>query len=121
KIGAKGIKVVTAGRLSGSEMARRERVTDGKVPLHTLRADIDYGFCEAPTTYGNIGIKVWIYRGDVFKGEAPKEWDRPAERSSGDRSERGGGERRDRGEGGGGGGRDRGGRGGGRGGQRRTG
>ena len=95
KIGARGIKVLVSGRLSGSEMARRERVTDGKVPLHTLRADIDYGFAEAPTTYGNIGIKVWVYRGDILKGEAPREWDRPAERTSErpERSERRGGER----------------------------
>jgi len=106
KVGAKGIKVIAAGRLSGAEMARRERVTDGKVPLHTLRADIDYGLAEAPTTYGHVGIQVWIYRGDILKGEAPREWDRPADRSGDgerDRGDRGRGRR----EGGGGGGRGR--------------
>lgn len=66
KAGAKGIKITTSGRLAGSEMARRETYKDGKIPLHTLRADIDYGFYEATTTYGNIGIKVWIYRGEVL-------------------------------------------------------
>ncbi len=66
KSGAKGIKVMVSGRLAGSEMARRETYKDGKIPLHTLRADIDYGFWEAATTYGNIGIKVWIYKGEVL-------------------------------------------------------
>ncbi|MDH7570910.1 MAG: 30S ribosomal protein S3 [Armatimonadota bacterium] len=66
KSGAKGIKVTVSGRLAGSEMARRETYKDGKIPLHTLRADIDYGFWEAATTYGNIGIKVWIYKGDIL-------------------------------------------------------
>src|SRR5689334_9195258 len=68
KLGVKGIRVMCAGRLGGAEMARREHTRDGKIPLHTLRADIDYGFAEAPTTYGNIGIKVWIYKGDVLPG-----------------------------------------------------
>ncbi|MBI2322247.1 MAG: 30S ribosomal protein S3 [Chloroflexi bacterium] len=63
--GAKGVKVVIAGRLGGSEMSRREREVQGKVPLHTLRADIDFGIAEAETTYGQIGVKVWVYRGDV--------------------------------------------------------
>lgn len=63
--GAKGVKVVVAGRLGGAEMSRREREVQGKVPLHTLRADIDFGIAEARTTYGQIGVKVWIYRGDV--------------------------------------------------------
>ena len=93
KAGARGLKISCAGRLSGAEMARRERVTDGKVPLHTLRADIDYGLAEAATTYGNIGVQVWIYRGDILKGEAPRQWDRPADRSS-DRDDDGGGRRR---------------------------
>ncbi len=66
KSGAKGVRVKVSGRLAGSEMARTETYRDGKVPLHTLRADIDYGFYEAATTYGNIGIKVWIYKGEVF-------------------------------------------------------
>jgi small subunit ribosomal protein S3 len=69
RAGAKGIKVMTAGRLGGSEMARREIHKDGKIPLHTLRADIDYGLHEARTQYGNIGVKVWIYRGDVIAGD----------------------------------------------------
>ncbi|MHB1004447.1 MAG: 30S ribosomal protein S3 [Chloroflexota bacterium] len=71
--GAKGIKVVVAGRLGGAEMSRREREVSGKVPLHTLRADIDYGTAESHTTFGLIGIKVWIYRGDILPGrrEAP--------------------------------------------------
>jgi small subunit ribosomal protein S3 len=66
KFGAQGIKVACAGRLGGAEIARAEWYRDGRVPLHTLRADIDYGFAEARTTYGAIGIKVWIYRGDVL-------------------------------------------------------
>ena len=65
--GAKGIKVRCAGRLGGAEMARTEKYHEGKVPLQTLRADIDYGFSEAVTTYGLLGVKVWIYKGDVIK------------------------------------------------------
>jgi small subunit ribosomal protein S3 len=64
--GAKGIKVATAGRLGGAEIARTEGYSEGTVPLHTLRADIDYGTAEAHTTYGRIGVKVWIYRGEVL-------------------------------------------------------
>lgn len=66
KAGAQGIKVSCAGRLAGADIARTEWVTEGKVPLHTLRADIDYGFYEADTTYGKIGIKVWIYNGEIL-------------------------------------------------------
>ncbi|MDD5622805.1 MAG: 30S ribosomal protein S3 [Actinomycetota bacterium] len=66
KAGAKGIKVQCAGRLGGAEMARTEWYREGRVPLHTLRADIDYGFAEARTTFGKIGIKVWIYMGDII-------------------------------------------------------
>ena len=66
KMGAKGIKAAVSGRLGGAEIARTEWASEGKVPLHTLRADIDYGFAEADTTYGKIGVKVWIYKGDVF-------------------------------------------------------
>jgi small subunit ribosomal protein S3 len=66
--GAKGVKVVVAGRLGGAEMSRREREVSGKVPLHTLRADIDYGTAEAHTTFGLIGVKTWIYRGDIITG-----------------------------------------------------
>lgn len=64
--GALGIKVVCSGRLGGSEQAKRQKYVVGKVPLHTLRADIDYGFAEARTVYGQIGVKVWIYKGDVL-------------------------------------------------------
>jgi small subunit ribosomal protein S3 len=64
--GAKGIRLSCAGRLGGTEIARREIVHQGQVPLHTLRADIDYGFAEAHTTLGQIGVKVWIYRGDIL-------------------------------------------------------
>jgi small subunit ribosomal protein S3 len=65
--GAKGIKVACGGRLMGSEMARREWYRKGRVPLHTLRADIDYGFAEAATKFGKIGVKVWIFKGEVFR------------------------------------------------------
>lgn len=64
--GAKGIKISVSGRLGGAEIARTEWVSEGKVPLHTLRADIDYGFAEADTTYGKIGVKVWIYNGEIL-------------------------------------------------------
>ena len=67
KAGAMGIKVACAGRLNGSEIARREWYREGRVPLHTIRADIDYAFTEALTTYGKIGVKVWVYRGDILK------------------------------------------------------
>lgn len=73
RFGALGIKIACAGRLAGSEIARREWYREGRVPLHTLRADIDYGFAEAKTTYGRIGIKVWIYKGDVISGEGESE------------------------------------------------
>ncbi len=63
--GAQGIKAISSGRLGGAEMSRQETCREGKVPLHTLRADIDYGFSEAVTAYGLIGVKVWIYKGDV--------------------------------------------------------
>ncbi|MFZ5759753.1 MAG: 30S ribosomal protein S3 [Thermodesulfobacteriota bacterium] len=66
KFGAKGIKIACSGRLGGAEMARREWTREGRVPLHTLRADIDYGFAEARTTYGVIGVKVWIFKGEVL-------------------------------------------------------
>ena len=66
KFGAQGIKIACSGRLGGAEIARSEWYREGRVPLHTLRADIDYGFSEARTTYGAIGIKVWVYRGDIL-------------------------------------------------------
>jgi len=71
RLGALGIKINVSGRLNGSEIARSEWYREGRVPLHTLRADIDYGFAEAMTTYGVIGIKVWIFKGEVF-GRAEK-------------------------------------------------
>ena len=69
KFGAKGIRIETSGRLGGAEMGRRERYAEGRVPLHTLRADIDYGLAEAKTTYGVIGVKCWIFKGDVADKE----------------------------------------------------
>ena len=69
KLGAKGIKVRCGGRLGGAEIARAETYHEGTIPLQTIRADIDYGTAEAHTTYGRIGVKVWIYRGEVLKGE----------------------------------------------------
>lgn len=66
RLGAKGIKVSISGRLNGADIARTEWYREGRVPLHTLRADIDYGFAEASTTYGVIGVKVWIFKGEVF-------------------------------------------------------
>ncbi|MBM7569398.1 30S ribosomal protein S3 [Paenibacillus sacheonensis] len=73
--GAKGIKTAVSGRLGGAEIARQEGYSEGTVPLHTLRADIDYGTAEAHTTYGRIGVKVWIYRGEILptKKKAPQE------------------------------------------------
>ncbi len=67
KLGAKGIKTQVSGRLGGAEIARTEQYHDGTIPLQTLRADIDYGFAEAATTYGRLGVKVWIYRGEVLQ------------------------------------------------------
>jgi small subunit ribosomal protein S3 len=69
KAGAKGIKVMCAGRLGGAEMSRTEWYREGRVPLHTLRADIDYGLATARTNYGVIGVKVWIYKGEFTPGE----------------------------------------------------
>ena len=73
KSGAKGIKVTCSGRLGGADMARTETYSDGTIPLHTLRADIDYGFAEADTTYGKTGVKVWIYKGEILPTKAAKE------------------------------------------------
>jgi small subunit ribosomal protein S3 len=69
RLGALGVKVMVAGRLNGAEIARTEWYREGRVPLHTLRADIDYGTAEAHTTYGTIGVKVWIFKGEVFEGD----------------------------------------------------
>jgi small subunit ribosomal protein S3 len=110
KGGAKGIRVQCSGRLGGAEMSRSEFYREGRVPLHTLRADIDYGFYEARTTFGRIGVKVWIYRGDAAPTRAGREAAQAALRAAGQRRDRdrerpGGGQarrgpRRDRPEGG---------------------
>ena len=71
RAGALGIKTSVSGRLGGAEIARTEHYHDGTIPLQTLRADIDYGFAEAATTYGRIGVKVWVYKGEVLKGAKP--------------------------------------------------
>jgi small subunit ribosomal protein S3 len=73
KFGAQGIKIHCAGRLGGAEMARREWYREGRVPLHTLRADVDYGFAEAKTTYGVIGVKVHIFKGEIINQDAGRE------------------------------------------------
>src|SRR5712692_8781529 len=88
KAGAQGIRVQCAGRLGGSEMSRREFYREGRVPLHTLRADIDYGFREARTTFGRIGVKVWIYKGDIlpYKTSAEEKISREAAMAVGETS-----------------------------------
>jgi small subunit ribosomal protein S3 len=104
--GAQGIRVQCSGRLNGAEMSRTEFYREGRVPLHTLRADIDYGFYEAKTTFGRIGVKVWIYKGEVAgtraerqaqaaaragvpgRGGRPSRGDRPSRGSRGDRPTR---------------------------------
>jgi len=73
KAGAKGIKTLVSGRLGGADMARSEGYSEGNIPLHTLRADIDYATSEADTTYGKIGVKVWIYKGEILPGKDKKE------------------------------------------------
>lgn len=108
KAGAKGIKIQCGGRLGGAEMSRSEFYREGRVPLHTLRANVDYGFFEAKTTFGRIGVKVWIYKGDV-KNIAEVRAENAAARA-GNRPARGGGNERPAGRGGRGG--ERGGRGG---------
>lgn len=77
--GAKGVRVACSGRLGGSEMARNESYYEGTVPLQTLRADIDYGFAEAKTTYGRIGVKVWIFKGEILPLKPEKKEEKPAE------------------------------------------
>jgi small subunit ribosomal protein S3 len=123
--GAKGVKVQVAGRLGGAEMARTESYSDGRVPLHTMRADIDYGFYEARTTFGRIGVKCWVNKGEIMPegytgadltdmtAPAPPSNDRDGRGGRDGRDGRGGGRNR---PGGGGGGRGPGGAGGGRGG-----
>ena len=87
KQGAKGIKIAVSGRLGGAEMARTEWYLEGRVPLHTLRAKIDYGFAEALTTYGNIGVKVWIFKGEVLQKGIQAERREPRPRRSRRRGE----------------------------------
>ncbi len=82
KLGARGIKVKCGGRLAGAEIARSETYHEGTIPLQTIRADIDYGTAEAHTTYGRIGVKVWIYRGEVLKGEVRSERSERPEKES---------------------------------------
>jgi small subunit ribosomal protein S3 len=124
RVGAEGIKVKLSGRLAGADMARTEQYKEGRIPLHTIRADIDYALSEAQTVYGKIGIKVWIFKGEIFGkrdlspnigmvsntagAESGKGGGRPQEGRRGGRGERGdrpdrGGERRERPAGGGGG------------------
>lgn len=101
RMGAQGIRIKCSGRLGGAEMSRSEGYREGRVPLHTLRADIDYGFYEARTTYGRIGVKVWIYKGDVVGNRRESELNAPTERRGrGDRNARPrrGGQRRQRAE-----------------------
>ena len=88
RLGAKGIKIRCAGRLGGAEIARAEVYHEGTIPLHTLRADIDYGFAEADTTYGRLGIKVFIYKGEVLKGQIQKAPKLPPERRNDSRRPR---------------------------------
>ncbi len=122
RMGAEGIKVTVAGRVNGAEIARSETFKEGRTPLHTLRADIDYHHAEAHTSYGRIGVKVWICRGEVYGkrdlspnfGQAAQQrrgpggaGDRPERRGGGDRPDRRGGGGGDRRQGGGGGGRGR--------------
>jgi small subunit ribosomal protein S3 len=86
RLGAQGIKIMSSGRLNGIEIARCEWYREGRVPLHTLRADIDYGFSEAKTTYGVIGVKVWVYRGDnLGRADAPGATTKPETQQEEDR------------------------------------
>ena len=96
KSGAKGIKIVCSGRLGGAEIARSEKYSEGNVPLHTLRADIDYGFAEADTTYGKIGVKVWINHGEVLDKGLQSAVREEKREKRGERKGRRDGERRDR-------------------------
>ena len=95
KLGAKGIKTQVSGRLGGAEIARTEQYHDGTIPLQTLRADIDYGFAEAATTYGRIGVKVWLYKGEVLNDRGERR-ERTERNDRGDRRRDDRRERRDR-------------------------
>ena len=101
RFGCKGIKVRVSGRLNGAEIARSEWYLQGQLPLHTLRADIDYGFTEAHTTYGVIGIKAWIYKGEIIEGKRRSLSSDPEPRRQEPRGDRGGDRDRDRGDRGG--------------------
>jgi small subunit ribosomal protein S3 len=113
RMGAEGIKVTIAGRVNGAEIARTETYKEGRIPLHTLRADIDYHHAEAHTSYGRIGVKVWICRGEVYgKRDLSPNFGQAAQQKSGGgrqggNDQRGGGDRRQDRRGGGGGGRQR--------------
>ncbi len=96
RLGAKGIKISCSGRLAGAEIARSEHYHEGTIPLQTLRADIDYGFWEANTTYGKIGVKVWIYKGEVLNEVNRQSANAPREQRRGERRDNRGGERRGR-------------------------
>ena len=96
RAGAKGIRVQCSGRLGGAEMSRSEFYREGRVPLHTLRANIDFGFYEAKTTFGRLGVKVWIYKGDMTEREFARQQAESGSRGRGGRGERRGGRRGDR-------------------------
>jgi small subunit ribosomal protein S3 len=113
RVGAEGIKVKLSGRLAGADMARTEQYKEGRIPLHTLRADIDYALSEAQTVYGKIGIKVWIFKGEIFgkrdlspnvgmvsntSGNESGKGRPEGRRGRGERRERDGGEGNERGE-----------------------
>jgi small subunit ribosomal protein S3 len=101
RLGAKGVRINVSGRLGGAEIARMEWYREGRVPLHTLRADIDYGFTEAKTTYGIIGVKVWVFKGEVLEHDPmaqDKRWAAEAGSGGGDGERRDRGDRPDRGE-----------------------
>jgi small subunit ribosomal protein S3 len=97
RLGAKGVRINVSGRLGGAEIARMEWYREGRVPLHTLRADIDYGFAEAKTTYGIIGVKTWIFKGEVLEHD-PMAQDKRLATESGPAGEGGGRDRSDRGD-----------------------
>ena len=94
RLGAKGIKITCSGRLGGREIAGSESYHEGTIPLQTIRADIDYGFAEAATTYGRIGIKVWIYKGEVLNTTLRADAPEPAPRERRERRDRRQGDRR---------------------------
>lgn len=97
RLGAKGIKIAVSGRLGGAEIARTEHYHEGTIPLQTIRADIDYGFWEANTTYGKLGVKVWIYKGEILSEVSKTTEEKPRKRFNRDgKGDRKGGERRER-------------------------